>query len=357
MKNLALAMGIASLASGCQPPENVGMAHVVAAYETEPASADPETDAADDPAIWYNEADPEQSLIIGTDKTNGIDLFSMKGKRLQTYLVGRINNVDVRNDMPWGSSKIDIVGASNRSTNTLDFWRVEPDSLTLTALGQIPTDLPDVYGFCLYQNRDTRVIYAFINSKTGRIEQWKLYEENDGLRATMVRTLKLDTQVEGMVADDEMGVLYVGEEGTGIFKFAAAEDASSAGTYLLNSGEDNGQIKYDVEGLAIYTMEGGTGYLIASSQGNYSYAVFDRAGQNKYLGSFEIKDGSIDGVEETDGLEISPYSFGALYPSGLLICQDGYNYEGENKVAQNFKMVHWSDIAQSFDPPLSIAQP
>jgi len=67
-----------------------------------------------------------------------------------------------------------------------------------------------------------------------------------------VRELQLATQVEGMVADNELGQLYVGEEGAGIFKFDAKESGSEQATFIANSSEENTAIQYDIEGIAIY---------------------------------------------------------------------------------------------------------
>jgi 3-phytase len=108
-----------------------------------------------------------------------------------------------------------------------------------------------------------------------------------------------------------------------------------------------------VEGLALYYLPEGEGYLIASSQGNHSYAIFNRSYPHDYLGSFQIIDGEIDGVTDTDGIDVYNHAFGSIYPSGLFICQDGSNTESTEKKAQNFKMVHWNDIANAFDPKLT----
>lgn len=331
----------------CQPnASNSGMWQVTAVAETEPVSANPDDDAADDPAIWYNETNPEASLILGSDKKKGLDVFSLDGKRLKTFEVGRINNVDLRQGLPWDSLTIDIVGGSNRSTNGMTFWSVSGDTSFLRPLGNFPTSMPDVYGFCMYKSPKNGMAYAFVNSKTGKVEQWRLRMDGDSLKIDLVRSLQLVGQVEGMVADDSLSTLFVGVEDEGVYVFDAEENGSTEGKFLEDSGMNNPQIKADIEGLAIYYAAGEQGYLIVSSQGNYSYAIFERSGNYRYLGSFEIKDGSIDGVEETDGLEVSHHSFGAMYPSGVFICQDGYNYEGETKVAQNFKMVKWEDIEQ-----------
>lgn len=160
-----------------------------------------------------------------------------------------------------------------------------------------------------------------------------------------MRELQLATQVEGMVADNELGQLYVGEEGAGIFKFDAKESGSEQATFIANSSEENTAIQYDIEGIAIYKSGTKIGYLIASSQGDNSYAVFSRSGSNEYLGSFTIEDGIVDGTQETDGIDAVSLELGINYPKGLFICQDGFNYDGESKVSQNFKMVSWELIA------------
>jgi 3-phytase len=317
---------------------------VQAAVETEAVSADPEADAADDPAFWYNQTNPEQSLIIGSDKTNGVDVFDLDGKKLNTYLVGRINNVDVRQG--WMGT-IDIVGGSNRDTVGMDFWQVDTQTRELEYLGNIHSNLEDVYGFCLYHDKETDELYALVNSKTGAVEQWELSLENGKISGELKRNLKLQTQVEGMVADDDLGVLYVGEEGRGVFKFDAKVVGDTVGNYIPMTGEDNLNIKYDVEGVTIYHTSATEGYLIVSSQGNDSFAVFERSGQNKYIASFSVVDGVVDRVTETDGIHAAPYPIGEKYPKGIFICQDDANMEAGTKIAQNFKVVDWREIEQS----------
>ncbi|MBK8426943.1 MAG: phytase [Lewinellaceae bacterium] len=62
-----------------------------------------------------------------------------------------------------------------------------------------------------------------------------------------------DSQTEGMVADEDFGVLYVGEEDKGIWKMLAEPDGGNRRTLLNTSGEDNPNIAYDVEGLTRFT--------------------------------------------------------------------------------------------------------
>lgn len=343
---------ISLLLISCLHQSDTGFYKVKPAGQTETADAGIEDDAADDPAIWYNHKDPSKSLILGSDKKKGLDVFTLNGKRLHNYPVGRINNVDVRQGMPWDSITIDIAGGSNRTHNGMNFWRINGDNLSLSSIGILPTQLPDVYGFCMYHSPNTGSFYAFVNSKTGKIEQWKLSNSGDSIRGNLVRTLQLKGQVEGMVADDSLATLFVGVEQEGVYRFGADENDNPEGKLLAATTVANKNLLHDLEGLALYYGPGDQGYLLLSSQGNNSYAVFERSGDNVYIGSFEVVDGICDGSQETDGIDVFSWPLGDTYPSGLFICQDGFNYEGDVKVAQNFKMVHWADIAKAFNPPL-----
>lgn len=135
-----------------------------------------------------------------------------------------------------------------------------------------------------------------------------------------------------------------------------------AGTGSLTSG-DRAPLVPDIEGLDLYYGADGTGYLVASSQGDSSYAVYSREGNNQFLGSFAVGDnGSIDQVNESDGLDIINVSLGSAFPNGLAVFQDGAN-DPQNPVpdeeelennSTNFKFVPWDDIANSFEIPLDI---
>ena len=134
------------------------------------------------------------------------------------------------------------------------------------------------------------------------------------------------------------------------------------GTDQLVSGEPSPLVP-DIEGLDLYYSADGTGYLLASSQGDSSYAVYSREGNNEYLGSFAIGDsGDIDQVNESDGLDVINVNLGAAFPNGLAVFQDGAN-DPQNAVpdeeelennSTNFKFVPWDDIANRFEIPLDI---
>ena len=324
---------------------------VVAVSETSPTPRKKNDDSADDPAIWINRENPEASVIIGTDKKGGLATYNLDGKLLNYYEVGKMNNCDLRYDFVLGADTIDILAASNRSTHSLSLYKISEggvlDSIHSRTIKSEMTD--DVYGLCMYKSPVTGKYFVFMNSKAGEVEQWELVADGQLVDAKLVRSFSVETQTEGMVADDSCAVVYLGEEVAGIHKFEAEPNGSTQGTFLAMSSAENPDIHYDIEGLTIYPTDSLNGYLIASSQGSYSYAVFERQGDNKYLGSFRIVDGNIDGAEETDGIDVTPVALGTAYPKGMFVVQDGFNYEGKKLTSQNYKMISWADIESFFE--------
>ncbi len=325
---------------------------VMATMETTPVpSAD---DAADDPCIWIHPTDPSKSIIIGTHKKEGAGLlvYNLAGNEIQRIQAGRMNNVDIRYNFPLKGKSVALVTAGNRDLNTIAIYKVDLATRQLIEVSarDIPLGLADgVYGSCMYFSVKTGKFYAFLNDKTGRIEQWELFDNGAGLvDGKLVRTLQVDSQPEGCVADDIKGILYIGEEENALWKFAAEPDTITDKTLVDTVGN---HFVPDIEGLTLYYADRDTGYLIASSQGNNTYVIYTRETNNDYVGTFRIIDGEmIDGVQETDGLDVTNFGLGPAFPSGVFVTQDGSN----PGTTQNFKCVPWESIANLFEPALKI---
>ena len=329
---------------------------VVADVETHPVNALSIMDAADDPAVWVNPADQTKSLIMGTNKKSGISVYNLQGDEIYFYPAGYVNNIDIRYGFEFGNGeKGDIAACSERIENKILFYRINKEDGSLTEIhgDRFKSDIVEVYGFTLYHSPHSGLFYAFMNGKSGVIEQWEISPFEDGeLTGQVVRKMNVNSQPEGMVTDDELGHLYIGEETRGIWKFNAEPDAINEPVFISESDNTNKFITYDIEGLAIFYASNKKGYLIASSQGNNTYAIFERWGDNKYLGSFFIGDGMFDGVQETDGIDVYNINLGEPFSKGLFIAQDGENIDADSIMAQNFKVVSWEKIANLFDPPL-----
>lgn len=307
-------------------------------------------DAADDPAIWVHPTNPGRSTLIGSNKQGGLYVYDLDGEVLQYLPDGQINNVDLRYNVALGDRSLDLVTGSNRTGHRIAIYAVDPKSglLTDVADGVQPTGMTDSYGMCMYQRPDTRDTYVFVNDKSGLYRQWQLVDAGNGrVKTVPVRDFWLPSQPEGCVADDEFGVLYAGEEDAALWQFSASPDGGTEGDIIVAIA-DNPALRDDFEGVTLYYGEDGSGYLLVSSQGNNSYAVFERGGDHAYLGSFAIVANgglNIDGVSETDGIDVISTPLGERFPDGLFIAQDGRNLMPAAN--QNYKAVPWGAIAEA----------
>ncbi len=314
---------------------------ITADYETPPVLSEIDEDAADDPAIWINQSNPEKSLIIGTNKKAGLHLYDIYGKELQFIAVGKINNAECGYNLKMGNRSIDYVACTNRTTQTIDVFEIDQQNLVLKekALCKIPSTVDDVYGFCTYFNKKNGKHYLFANGKNGLVEQWLLDPKKDTITASLTRTLQMPSQPEGMVVDGITNTLFIGVEENAIFAYNAQQDADTTMFRIKESSISNSNISYDIEGLTIYRVSKDKGYLIASIQGNFSYAIFDINPPYSYITSFVIEDGNYDGVEETDGIEICNTPMGPDFPKGIFVVQDGFNKDNGTDRNQNFKII------------------
>jgi len=169
-----------------------------------------------------------------------------------------------------------------------------------------------------------------------------------------VRTIRLGSTTEGCVADDETGKLYISEEDVGIWKYGAepTDGATTADrTKLDGLTGAGGNLTNDIEGLSIYYGAGGTGYLLASSQGSNDYVVYDRQ-SGEYVTRFSVVDGAVDGSSYTDGIDVTNFPLGGSFPEGMFVAQDNENTSPNGN--QNFKLVPWGRIARGGSPALKL---
>ncbi|NPE28319.1 phytase [Methanococcoides sp. SA1] len=351
-KIIFLLIMVIGLFQFCKKNEVIGF-QVKALVETETVQAGIDEDAADDPAIWINPSDKSKSVIYGTNKIDngGIYAYDLQGNKLAYYEVGAINNIDVRYGLSNGNEIIDILGGSNRTDSTLTFLSIDENG-SCKPIGKLKSTLLEVYGFCLHHDQKNEVYYAFVVGKDGTLEQWKIgLTEDLKITGKIVRKTFVGSKSEGLVADDELNVVYVGEEEKAIWKYNTDPATGDERTNVAMSDKSNPNIAYDIEGLAIYYMPDGEGYLIASSQGNFSYAIFNRK-TNNYITSFSVVDGTVDGSQETDGLDVLNISLTNEFDGGIFVVQDGFNYDNDTKCSQNFKYISWKDIVNLSDGKL-----
>lgn len=320
---------------------------VNATYETDDV---PNYNAADDPAIYVHPTNSDSSFFIGTDKSTigGLELYNMDGTRYWTTPVNKsLNNVDVLYGFPLGTDTVDLVGASNRTSNRLEMYLVDNDSRTLINItGQTNTGLSGLYGFTFYKDVCNNKYYAFITLKnsSGFVYQYELTDNGAGaIDAVLVRQiLNLPSRTEGMVVDQILGHLYVSEESVGVWKYSAAPSGGSA-RILMDSISGSGHLNSGVEGISMYYATDTTGYLLVCSQSTSSVQVYERAGANTFIGEFSITAGIIPACYQPDGIDVQSFPVSSTYPNGAFISHDN----APSGQYTNYIMVPWESIADS----------
>ncbi len=318
--------------------------------ETDEVQAGISDDAADDPAIWLNKKNPAKSIVLGTNKKGGFYAFDLNGKILAYIKAGKINNIDLRDGFNYCGHEVVLVAGSNRSINAISLFYIDKDTYTISdTILNIKSSLSEIYGICMYHHIKSDEYFIIANGKNGDFEQWMVYcENNEKLKYKLSRKFKVNSQPEGIVADDSTNILYLGVEEEGIYKTGAYPSEKIEINKLAQSDSSNPNIAYDIEGLAVFKYNN-KNFLMASIQGSFSYAIFELGDNDRYVGSFTIGSGHLDGVEETDGLEVIVSDIIPGFSGGLVVVQDGFNYEGNKLKSQNFKFVAFRKIQVLLD--------
>ncbi|WP_254277644.1 phytase [Halomonas sp. 3H] len=306
---------------------------LTARVETTPVES--RGDAADDSAIWFNRASPGESRVLATDKLRGLEVYDLHGRNVQSLPLGRLNNVDLRQDVPMRGGYMDLAVATHRDELGLAVFEIQ-DSGQVRFLGLARTGLEEIYGVCLYRYGEQ--LHVFSNGKDGRYMQHRLAVSDSGPEVTLLREFRLDSQPEGCVVDDPSGRLFMGEESVGVWVMAASPDAALDRDLVIRA---EAPLAADIEGLALHGSE----FLLVSSQGNHRFAVLEAAPPYRLRGIFRIDHDPVAGighVRDTDGVAVSAHDFGPGFRQGLVVVQDGDNAPRN----QNFKYLAWAQIAE-----------
>ncbi|MCX4825355.1 phytase [Streptomyces sp. NBC_01142] len=323
---------------------------------------------------------------------------------------GRFNNVDLVHGLRLPSGRTDIAVTTDRGHDRLRIHRIDRDRpggpLTDITDPAAPTvfsadqdeinDQQTAYGLATWTDRATGRSYALVSRRSRTsIALLELTATPGGtVGYRKLRTLDLPSsfrlpdgsswtpcaepgelpQVEGMVIDPANGILYAGQEDVGIWRMRAdltrppqlvdrVREYGVPGVYDeeteecapgVDPGFGGSRLAADVEGLTLLTESDGDGYLLTSSQGDNTFALYDRepGDDNEYEGGFRVTAAtqSLDGSEECDGAAVLNAPLGKKYPRGLLVVQDGHDTpaQGERE-ATGFKFVDLGDVMDSID--------
>ena len=281
----------------------------------------------DDPAIWVNPKNPEQSMVFGTDKdevNGGVYAFDLDGKIIVEKSITGLsypNNVDVAYNFRLNDSTItDILMFTEREKNQIRLYSI-PNMKPLDNDGfpvfadEIDLNNRRPMGIAIYTNPENQETFAFVSRKIGPIMnylyQYQLISDSTGVKAKLVRKLGVfsgNKEIEAIAVDSEMGFVYYADEMECIHKYYA--DPAKGNEELSCFGMEN--FKRDIEGIAIVKYEDGTGFLVVSNQQANTFSVFDRQ-TNTFIKHIYL------GTKETDGCDATTVPLGNQFPNGLFV--------------------------------------
>ncbi len=311
---------------------------------TQPALHD-----TDDPAIWLHPTDRSQSLIIGTDKNEDGALYAydLDGNIIDEKTVRglkRPNNVDIEYGLMLGGEEVDIAVTTERLTKSIRVFRL-PDMVAIDNGGIevfVGDNLRAPMGVALYKRPSDGAIYAIVGRKEGPTVSylWQYLLEDDGngnVAGTVVRKFGEYSgvkEIEAIAVDDPLGYVYYSDENVGTRKYHADPDAPDADVQLALFGTDG--FTDDNEGISIYMINDGTGYILISDQQANKFRIFPREGADGDPHNHpQIKVVSVS-TTESDGCEVTSAVLNDNFKNGLFVAMS------DNKT---FHFYSWEDIA------------
>lgn len=264
----ALALVASSAAANTLTDPHDAVTPLTAIVETRPVYDDEEGgDAnADDPAIWVDRTNRNNSVVLGTLKQGGLDVYSMTGELLQHVDApaapsedakeGRFNNVDLLQGVhPGHGMNRDVAVVSDRGRDRLRTYFVDARGakagdavLTDVSAAELPRVFAETeadveeqftaYGVTMRAGHDAK-LYAIASqrhatnlamvemlwdgesmtyAKTATLALPASFDLSDGTSWTPCEDPGDEPQVEGMVVDRHHDVLYAAQENVGLWR-------------------------------------------------------------------------------------------------------------------------------------------
>jgi myo-inositol-hexaphosphate 3-phosphohydrolase len=346
---------------------------------------------ASDPAIWVHPDEPDQSLVIAALTNGGIGTFDLSGQLFQVIppgsLFDEIAQVGIVYAFPFndGADLVDIVVASDTSKDNLVIWKIARETRRLesgtTITGIFSDDnTGNVYALATYTSPFDGINSVFVGQSMGNLlRRVELAANGQNVQKGEVFTKTIrnkdgehvadDIVVTGLTVDREFGNIYIITESMEGVLRTDAEPNKNDDEFLLVENDGDPKIEDKLKGVTIYYGGDhfGEGYVIVSNEGDSSFLVYERDGDNDYVGSFAVTyDDGVDQASRSDGIDVLNVDLGPEFPCGLFVAQDTFNENQELKLDttanpglldntnSNFKLVPWDEIAETFSKELDM---
>lgn len=295
----------------------------------------------DDPAIWYNESNPSESLIFGTQKDvdGAIIVYDLNGKidkERSIFNISRPNNVDVIKGVRMGDIITDILVATERFKNTVRIFSL-PEMLELDGGGLRvfkDEENPEPMGVALWKDKQ-----GFANAIVGKkdgisgeyVSQYKLVYNKNKFELEYLRTFGLFSgkkEIEAISVDNINDIIYYSDEGFGVRAYHA--DPEDGDDEILNFAKN---FTGDQEGISIINKD--NNYVVVSDQQKVNqFRIFSPELDYKQTGSFYVN------CIDSDGSEFHPGPFPEPFENGIFVAMSD---------DLSFHYYSWDQIKEYFD--------
>ena len=222
----------------------------------------------------------------------------------------------------------DIAVVTERNEGRLRVYSL-PDMTPLDGGTGIPVFLGtpnrECMGIGLYKRPTDGEIFAVV-SRTGGpsgsyLWQYRLHDDGGGqVVGTHVRSFGAFSgraQIESVAVDDELGFIYYSDELAGVRKYHVDPDHQDAAEELAIIGVRD--FSRESEGISIYDLGDGTGYILVSDQKANRFNIYPREGTaadphtHPLLKRVDVR------AKDSDGNETASTTLLTDYPGGLLV--------------------------------------
>jgi 3-phytase len=195
-------------------------------------------------------------------------------------------------------------------------------------------------GLALYTDPLNGKIYAIVGRKSGPTDgtylwQYLIEEDAQGkVGGKLVRKFgnySGKNEIESIAVDSKLGYVYYSDEGIGIRKYFVHPDSTAMELALFGSSgfSDNH------EGISIYELRDGKGYILVSDQQANKFHIFPREGTNDSIHHHPCIKTILSSTVESDGNDVTSVPLPG-FPYGLFVAMSN------NKT---FQFYRWEDIA------------
>ena len=302
----------------------------------------------DDPAIWINKRNPRKSLIIGTDKNKDGALYAFNLKGEIVKMAGgleRPNNADIAYGFPFRGEKIDIAVVTERLKQRIRVFRLP--ELELIDDGDLTVFDGDIerapMGIALYKRAKDKAFFVIVGGKTGPkngyLGQYLLSANNEGKisikLARQFGKFSGQKEIESIAVDNELGYVYYSDERIGVRKYYADPDKQNANEELALFATEG--FTGDHEGISIYKLKDGKGYILVSDQQANKFWIYTRNGTDQNPNEHKLVKVISTETMESDGSDVTSFSVSKEFSSGLFVAMSD---------DKTFQFYSWEEIAE-----------